>query len=46
MPQLQERFVAALDIGSARTTALIAEVVGDQPKQTKLKVKVIEPLLA
>lgn len=34
----QERFVAGLDIGSARTTALIAEVVGDQPKQTKLKI--------
>jgi cell division protein FtsA len=33
-----ERLVAALDIGSARTTALIAEVEGDLPKHPTLKV--------
>src|SRR5918996_3467703 len=33
-----DRLVAALDIGSARTTALIAEVEGDLPKHPTLKV--------
>jgi cell division protein FtsA len=33
-----ERLVAALDIGSARTTAIIAEVEGDLPKHPILKV--------
>jgi len=33
-----ERLVAGLDIGSAKTTAIIAEVVGDQPKHTTIKV--------
>jgi cell division protein FtsA len=33
-----ERLVAALDIGSARTTAIIAEVEGDLPKHPTLKV--------
>lgn len=33
-----ERLVAALDIGSARTTALIAEVEGELPKHPTLKV--------
>src|SRR3954462_7306194 len=33
-----ERLVAALDIGSAKTTAIIAEVEGDLPKHPILKV--------
>ena len=33
-----ERLVAGLDIGSAKTTALIAEVVGDMPRHPKLKI--------
>ncbi|MBX6332454.1 MAG: cell division protein FtsA [Gemmatimonadaceae bacterium] len=33
-----ERLVAGLDIGSSRTTAIIAEVVGDLPKYPKIKV--------
>ena len=33
-----ERLVAGLDIGSSRTTAIIAEVVGDLPKHPNLKV--------
>src|SRR3954464_5721558 len=33
-----ERLVAALDIGSAKTTAMIAEVEGDLPKYPTLKV--------
>ncbi|HEY9448813.1 MAG TPA: cell division protein FtsA [Gemmatimonadaceae bacterium] len=33
-----ERLVAGLDIGSSRTTALIAEVVGDLPKHPNIKV--------
>ena len=33
-----DRLVAALDIGSARTTAIIAEVEGDLPKHPILKV--------
>jgi cell division protein FtsA len=33
-----ERLVAGLDIGSAKTTALIAEVVGELPKNPALKV--------
>src|SRR5437773_4149122 len=33
-----DRLVAALDIGSARTTAIIAEVEGDLPKHPTLKV--------
>lgn len=33
-----ERLVAALDIGSAKTTAIIAEVEGDLPKHPTLKV--------
>ena len=33
-----ERLVAALDIGSAKTTAVVGEVVGDLPKHPSLKV--------
>src|SRR5882757_6840712 len=33
-----ERIVAGLDIGSAKTTAIIAEVVGDLPKHPVIKV--------
>jgi cell division protein FtsA len=33
-----ERLVAGLDIGSSRTTAIIAEVVGDLPKYPRIKV--------
>jgi cell division protein FtsA len=33
-----ERLVAGLDIGSAKTTALIAEVVGDLPRAPKIKI--------
>src|SRR5687768_7857107 len=33
-----ERLVAGLDIGSARTTAIIAEVVGELPKHPTLRV--------
>jgi cell division protein FtsA len=33
-----ERLVAGLDIGSARTTAIIAEVEGDLPKRPRVKV--------
>jgi cell division protein FtsA len=33
-----ERLVAGLDIGSAKTTAIIAEVVGDLPRHPSLKV--------
>src|SRR3954471_17601127 len=33
-----ERLVAAIDIGSAKTTAIIAEVEGDLPKYPTLKV--------
>ena len=33
-----ERLVAGLDIGTSRTTAIIAEVVGDFPKHPNLKV--------
>ncbi len=33
-----ERLVAGLDIGSARTTALIAEVIGDLPKYPTIRV--------
>ena len=33
-----ERLVAGLDIGTSRTTAIIAEVVGDLPKHPNLKV--------
>jgi cell division protein FtsA len=33
-----ERLVAGLDIGSAKTTALIAEVVGELPKNPTLKI--------
>ena len=33
-----DRLVAGLDIGSAKTTAIIAEVVGDLPKYPMLKV--------
>src|SRR3569833_578348 len=33
-----ERLVAGLDIGSAKTTAIIAEVVGDKPKHPSIKV--------
>ncbi len=33
-----ERLVAGLDIGSSKTTALIAEVEGDLPKHPKIKV--------
>ncbi|HKT06516.1 MAG TPA: cell division protein FtsA [Gemmatimonadaceae bacterium] len=33
-----ERLVAGLDIGTSRTTAIIAEVVGDLPKHPSLKV--------
>jgi cell division protein FtsA len=34
----KERVVAGLDIGSAKTTAIIAEVVGDLPKHPVVKV--------
>jgi len=33
-----ERVIAGLDIGSSRTTAIIAEVVGDLPKHPNIKV--------
>ena len=33
-----DRLVAGLDIGSAKTTAIIAEVVGDLPKHPTIKV--------
>ncbi len=33
-----ERLVAGLDIGSSRTTAIIAEVVGELPKHPNIKV--------
>jgi cell division protein FtsA len=33
-----ERLVAGLDIGSAKTTAIIAEVVGDLPKHPEIRV--------
>src|SRR6058998_3660807 len=33
-----DRLVAGLDIGSAKTTAIIAEVVGDLPKHPSIKV--------
>src|ERR687893_3039851 len=33
-----EHLVAGLDIGSARTTAIIAEVVGDLPRRPELRV--------
>ena len=33
-----ERLVAGLDIGSAKTTAIIAEVVGDLPKHPQIRV--------
>jgi cell division protein FtsA len=33
-----DRLVAGLDIGSAKTTAIIAEVVGDLPRHPELKV--------
>jgi cell division protein FtsA len=33
-----ERLVAALDIGSSRTTVVIAEVVGDLPRRPTLKI--------
>ena len=33
-----ERLVAGLDIGSAKTTAIIAEVVGELPRNPKLKI--------
>ncbi len=33
-----ENFVAGLDIGSAKTTAVIAEVVGDLPKHPTVKI--------
>src|SRR5438067_6855525 len=35
---IQERLVAGLDIGSAKTTALIAEVEGDLPKHPSIKI--------
>ena len=34
----EDRLVAGLDIGSAKTTALIAEVVGDFPKHPSIKI--------
>lgn len=34
----EDRLVAGLDIGSAKTTALIAEVVGDLPKHPSIKI--------
>jgi cell division protein FtsA len=33
-----DRLVAGLDIGSAKTTALIAEVVGDLPRSPRIKI--------
>jgi cell division protein FtsA len=35
---IPERLVAGLDIGSAKTTAIIAEVEGDLPKHPSIKV--------
>jgi len=34
----EERLVAGLDIGSARTTAIIAEVVGDLPRHPAIRI--------
>jgi cell division protein FtsA len=34
----EDRLVAGLDIGSAKTTAVVAEVVGDFPKHPSLKI--------
>jgi cell division protein FtsA len=34
----EDRLVAGLDIGSAKTTALIAEVIGDFPKHPSIKI--------
>jgi cell division protein FtsA len=34
----EDRLVAGLDIGSAKTTALIAEVIGDFPKHPTIKI--------
>ena len=34
----EERLVAGLDIGSAKTTAIIAEVVGDLPRHPTIKI--------
>jgi cell division protein FtsA len=34
----EDRLVAGLDIGSAKTTAIIAEVVGDFPKHPSIKI--------
>lgn len=34
----QEHVIAALDIGSAKTTAVIAEAIGDMQRQTSIKV--------
>ena len=34
----QENVIAALDIGSAKTTAVIAEAIGDMQRQTSIKV--------
>src|SRR4051812_8340783 len=34
----QDRIVAGLDIGSAKTTAIIAELEGDLPKHPRIKV--------
>jgi cell division protein FtsA len=34
----QEHVIAALDIGSAKTTAVIAEAIGDMRRQTSIKV--------
>jgi cell division protein FtsA len=34
----EDRLVAGLDIGSAKTTALVAEVVGDIPKHPTIKI--------
>jgi cell division protein FtsA len=38
MNSFPQRLVAGLDIGSAKTTAIIAEVVGDLPKYPTIKV--------
>jgi cell division protein FtsA len=38
MPPAAERLIAGLDIGSAKTTALIVEVVGELPRSPQIKI--------
>ena len=37
-PTVPDRLVAGLDVGSAKTTAVIAEVVGDLPRSPRIKI--------